>query len=103
MKQNSEQKVEDMHLSPDCRQIGVSGSVVDLIWDVWEGQFGNNWISIIEGWSTNYCIWIDRESGKTKVSGLDRKHTNHPSVQDAKVWCQKDFTEKVLKLVSTDR
>jgi hypothetical protein len=77
----------------------VIGSVVLLEWVNWESHFGNSWISIINGWSTNYAIWIDRENGKTKVSGMDRKHSEHNSVQEAKDWCQSDFTAKVKALI----
>lgn len=74
--------------------------VKELVFDAWEGHFGHSWICHIEGFDTNYSIWIDRETGKTKVSGLDRKKTEHNSVQEAKDWCQQDFEAKVNFLLS---
>ncbi len=98
----SKDKTSKESVNSALRNTNVSGSVVLLEWVNLEGHFGQGWISIIEGWSTNYAIWIDRNTGKTKVSGLDRKHSEHNSVDDAKRWCQHDFNNKVKSLV-TDR
>lgn len=75
---------------------GSQIKVKKLEWTVWEGHFGNDWLCQIPSLNRNYSIWIDRTTGKTVVSGLDLKKSEHNSVQEAKDWCQRNF-ESVLK------
>lgn len=74
----------------------------NLQWDVWTGHFTNSWQCIIPGFDVNYTIYNEPDTGKTVVSGVDRKKTKHDSVQKAKDWCQRDFNERIKNLLENE-
>lgn len=72
-----------------------------LKWHIMEGHFGSGFLAMISGFNTNYCIYYDRHSFTWKVSGIDRKKTDHNNPDEAKDWCQKDYEEKLKSLLYT--
>lgn len=46
-----------------------------------------------------YAIMVERETGKTKTLFPMRGKMYHNSVEKAKAWCQKDFEERVRRLL----
>jgi hypothetical protein len=83
-------------------QGGVIGGFIKLKWTVLNSHSGKSWISTIPNLGVSYGIWIDRDTGKTIVSGLDRSRTNHESIELAKEWCQNDFEQKIKFLIHED-
>ncbi|GEM_PF-2826503 len=77
----------------------MSSIVKEIAWARIDSQFNSGWIYSLPGIKANYCIWIDRETGGAKVSGLDGAHTSHPSIQAAKDWCQIDFNNRIKALL----
>ena len=63
-----------------------------------ESQFQNFQCAKVPGISSQFFIWVDRESGKTKSSGIDGSHCFHNSVDEAKEYCEKKFIETIENL-----
>lgn len=74
-------------------------NIKKLTWNKVESQFQFYSVSEIAKFPLQYTIWVDRETGRTKVHGLDRKHTWHNSVEEAKEWCQQNFEEIIKPLI----
>lgn len=68
---------------------------VDLTWDTIESHFGNEWAALIDGFSSNYWLRIDRSVGQPIVN--DPLHKDHyfNSLKEARDWCEKDFNERI--------
>lgn len=73
-------------------------SVIDLTWDTIESHFGNEWAAMIDGFSSNYWLRIDRSVGQPIVNDPLRKNHHFNSLQEAKDWCEKDFIARVLNV-----
>ncbi len=67
--------------------------VKKLEWYQMQSQFSIIWRSHIKFTECGYTIWIERESGKTKVSSIDRQQLLFNSIEEAKLWCQNNFNE----------
>jgi hypothetical protein len=85
----------------------MNRGIKQLEWQTWSGNFSNSWQSIIPGFDCNYTIYIApaykyTDTPKIIVSGVDRKKTEHDSVQKAKEWCQIDFEKRINNLLSHD-
>ena len=74
-------------------------SPIKLEWRELDGNFGKSYIAPIPRVHSCYAVWVDKETGKTKSSGLDRSHSTHNSVEDAKRYCQEDFNNIVIGLL----
>jgi hypothetical protein len=74
-----------------------------LNWVKMESQFSTGWYAKIEGSAIGYYIWVERETGKTKASLLDRQHKYFNSVDEAKNWCQKDFEKIIENFIETKK
>lgn len=86
-------------------KLPVSRSVMKLVFNQLKNTFGTSdgWICCLPDFKSNYGIWVDNITGKTMVSGLDNKKTEHNSVQEAMAWCQLDFESKVDNLFEDSR
>lgn len=93
---------KDSSSEPLSSQGGVIGGFIKLKWTDLNSHSGKSWISTIPNLGISYGIWIDRDTGKTMVSGLDRSRTNHDSIELAKKWCQNDFEQKIKSLIYED-
>lgn len=72
---------------------------IQLQFERLESHWGTVWKASIPGFRDYYAVMVDRESGKTKTLNLWAEKTYHNSVDEAKEWCQKDFEEKVKRLI----
>lgn len=70
-----------------------------IVWNHHDSQFGKVWISDLPNMDCRYSIWIERDTGRTKVSAINRQHHYFNSIDDAKDWCQKDFEKIINNLI----
>lgn len=66
----------------------MNQKIKKLEWVQLQSQFSIIWRSYLNFTDVGYSIWIDRETGKTKVSSIDRQHFLFNSIDEAKEWCQ---------------
>jgi len=85
-----------------CIKKQSSFKVKKLNWVILEGQFGNHWLASIQGIDARYCIWVERDTGKTKMASIDRKNHYFNNIDEAKEWCQKHYENLVLNLLEYD-
>lgn len=64
----------------------------------WETFSGGMLLARIDGFDSNYAIYFCHHDLTWKVSGIDRKKTNHSGSEEAKEWCQQDFDNKIKAL-----
>ena len=70
-----------------------------LVWITHDSQFGKVWISDLPNMDCRYSIWIDRDTGRTIISAINRQHRYFNSIDEAKDWCQKDFEKIINELI----
>lgn len=76
--------------------------VIPLKWEKIVSQFNTGWMAKIPGLKATYFIFVDLETGKTKLSDLENKHRLFDSVESAKEWCKTDYEETIGNLLEID-
>lgn len=77
-------------------------NIIPLKWEKIVSQFNTGWIAKIPGLKATYFIFVDLETGKTKLSDLENKHKIFDSVDAAKEFCEIDFKETIGNLLIID-
>jgi hypothetical protein len=77
-------------------------NIIPLKWEKIVSQFNTGWMAKIPGLKATYFIFVDLETGKTKLSDLENKHRIFDSVDVAKEWCETDFKETIGNLLIID-
>lgn len=60
---------------------------------------GKVWRAEVPFFQDFYAVWIDRDTGKTKILYPGKGQTFDTSLENAKGWCQRDFEHRLRKLV----
>lgn len=85
-------------LADSPNSIKTCPQIAKLNWTDLDGQFGKSFIAQIPGFGSNYCVWVDCNTGRTTASDMERNHSDHNNIDEAKKWCQSDFESKVSAL-----
>ena len=74
-------------------------NIKKINWIPFESQFSTDWLGEIEGLAIKYCIILERDSGKVKISDLKNEHIFKNTIAEAKEYCQKDLETMINNLI----